>query len=187
MISSLKSLPLLRYISFAFVVVVLSLSGCTNIPAGIQPVTDFAKERYLGTWYEIARLDHPFERGLQQISATYTARDDGGVSVLNKGFNVAEQIWTEAQGKAYFVDKETTGHLKVSFFGPFYASYVIAVLDEDYQYALVTGPDTDYLWILARTPQLDPLITERLLEYAKATGFATDKMIFVDHNIRNLE
>ena len=163
------------------------LSACTGVPEKVTPVSGFELDRYLGKWYEIARLDHSFERGLSHISARYSLREDGGVRVLNQGFNTEEGEWQQAEGKAYFVDKETTGHLKVSFFGPFYASYVIAVLDEDYQYALVTGPDTDYLWILARTPQLDPLITERLLEYAKATGFATDKMIFVDHNIRNLE
>ena len=123
------------FVTVMLVSALFSISACTSIPPGITPVKDFDKARYLGTWYEIARLDHPFERGLEKISATYTLRDDGGVDVLNQGLEVATGEWPQAHGTAYFVGPDTVGHLKVSYFGPFYASYVVAQLDTDYQYA----------------------------------------------------
>lgn len=170
------------FVTVMLVSTLFSISACTSIPPGITPVKDFDKARYLGTWYEIARLDHPFERGLEKISATYTLRDDGGVDVLNQGLEVATEEWSQAHGTAYFVGPDTVGHLKVSFFGPFYASYVVAQLDTDYQYALVTGPDTDYLWILSRSPQLDQGIIDKLLNFAESKGYDTDAMIFVEHD-----
>ena len=160
----------------------LGLAGCTSVPEGVTPVTGFESERYLGTWYEIARFDHSFEEGLSRVTATYSKREDGGIRVLNKGYDAATGEWDEAEGKAYFVSDETTGHLKVSFFGPFYASYVIAELDKDnYQYSLVTGPDRSYLWILARQPTLSQDVLDELLSKAKSLGYATDEFIWVDH------
>ncbi|MEZ5593564.1 MAG: lipocalin family protein [Gammaproteobacteria bacterium] len=160
----------------------LLLSACVGVPEGLQPVTGFELESYLGRWYEIARLDHSFERGLEQVSATYTLREDGGVEVLNRGYDPAEKEWQEALGKAYFVDSPDIAHLKVSFFGPFYGSYVVIELDKpDYNYALVAGPDRSYLWLLARTPELDPAIVEQLVERARQYGFATDQLIRVKH------
>ena len=163
-------------------VFVILLAGCTSLPANIQPVSNFDKARYLGTWYEIVRLDHSFERGLNNVTATYSLREDGGINVLNKGYNPNTQTWKEAEGKAYFVGDENTGHLKVSFFGPFYASYVVAALDENYQYALITGPNTEYLWILSRTPQLSEELIDSLLNQARQAGFATEDVIVVTHN-----
>jgi apolipoprotein D and lipocalin family protein len=158
------------------------LSACTGIPDKVSPVTGFDKSRYLGTWYEIARLDHSFERGLEQVTANYSEMDDGGIKVLNRGYNPQEGEWSTAQGKAYFVGEQDVGHLKVSFFGPFYASYVIAELDkQNYQYALVTGPDTDYLWILSRQPALEQTIVDALVSRAESLGFATSELIFVEH------
>lgn len=165
----------------------LLLAACTGIPENIKPVDNFDANRYLGQWYEVARLDHSFERGLSHISATYTARDDGGINVLNKGFSIEEQEWQVAEGKAYFVDKKDQGHLKVSFFGPFYGSYIVFELDhKNYQYALVSGPDRSYFWLLARTPVLDKELQTELIAKASAQGFDTDKLIFVDHNPGNL-
>jgi apolipoprotein D and lipocalin family protein len=163
-------------------VFVILLAGCTSLPENIQPVSNFDKARYLGTWYEIVRLDHSFERGLNNVTATYSLREDGGINVLNKGYNPNTQTWKEAEGKAYFVGDENTGHLKVSFFGPFYASYVVAALDENYQYALITGPNTEYLWILSRTPQLSEELIDSLLNQARQAGFATEDVIVVTHN-----
>ena len=166
------------------VFLVLFLAGCTGAPDGIRPVTDFELDRYLGTWYEIARLDHSFERGLVDVSAHYSLRDDGGVDVVNRGYSPDKGEWQEAVGRAYFVEGENVGHLKVSFFGPFYGAYVVFELDrEGYQYALVAGPDRDYLWLLARTPNLDPQRVERLLARAAALGFATDGLIFPGQGI----
>ena len=132
----------------------LLLAGCIGVPEGIEPVTDFDVQRYLGTWYEIARLDHRFERGLDAVTATYESRDDGGLDVINRGYDTDSGDWRDARGRAYFVDDSDTAHLKVSFFGPFYASYVVFDLDKGYDYALVTGKDRSYFWLLARSPPL---------------------------------
>ncbi|WP_213194830.1 lipocalin family protein [Desulfuromonas sp. AOP6] len=152
------------------------------MPEQVRPVQGFDVDRYLGTWYEIARLDHSFERGLERVSAEYSRRGDGGVRVINRGFSPAENRWKEATGKAYFVREPSEGYLKVSFFGPFYGSYVIFELDhENYQYAFVCGPDTSYLWLLARTPQVDEELLKRFTKSAAARGFAVDQLIFVNH------
>ena len=156
------------------------LSSCTSVPQGIEPVNNFELPRYLGKWYEIARYDHSFESGLEQVTAEYSMQQDGGVKVVNRGFNPQNQQWKEAVGQAYFVQNSDVGHLKVSFFGPFYASYVIFELDQQaYQYALITGPDRDYLWILARSAQLDDKLKERLLTIIKQAGFDPAPLIWV--------
>ena len=164
-----------------FITGVLLLQACSQLPENIEPVTDFDVNRYLGTWYEIARLDHSFERGLQQVTAEYSLRDDGGIKVVNRGFDTQKQEWDEATGKAYFVGDKNIGQLKVSFFGPFYGGYNIIALDEAYQYAMVCGPDRSYLWILARTPDLDQSIVDNLVKAAGGLGFATKELIYVDH------
>ena len=162
---------------------VLLLAGCIRLPAGVLPVENFQLERYLGKWYEIARLDHSFERGLTRVSAEYRLRPDGGVLVLNRGYSAAEGRWKEAEGKAYFVNRADQGFLKVSFFGPFYGAYGILALDqENYSWALVCGPNRSYLWILARRSVLDEAVLRRLTGQARAAGFATEKLIFVRHD-----
>lgn len=167
----------MRYLMLGLV---LLLSGCVSIPEGIQPVKDFQAERYLGTWYEIARLDHSFERNMQQVTAHYSMREDGGIKVINRGFNNEKQEWKDAEGKAYFVEDSATGYLKVSFFGPFYGSYIIFDLGENYEYSLVTSTRTSYLWLLSRTPTLEHDQQQRLIQRMTKLGFATDKLIFVD-------
>ena len=163
------------------VLLVPVLSGCLGVPQGAEPVADFEIDRYLGKWYEIARLDHSFERGLSNVTAQYSLRDDGGVRVVNRGFNTKDAEWDEAVGKAYFVGDTTAGMLKVSFFGPFYGAYNVIALDQkDYQWSLVAGPDTDYLWILSREPRLDSAILDELLSLADSLGFDTGKLIIVD-------
>ena len=156
-----------------------SAASCQMAPPGIRPVSGFELERYLGKWHEIARLDHPFERGLTRVTAEYQRRADGGLKVINRGFNTAENEWSEAIGKAYFVRGAEVGQLKVSFFGPFYGGYTIIELDKaDYQYALVAGPDYSYLWILARSPDLQRATLERLVDKAKSLGFPTEALIY---------
>jgi len=147
----------------------LLLGGCTGMPESVTPVSGFSVDKYLGKWYEVARLDHSFERGLNNVSAEYSLKDDGGVTVVNRGFSIEDNEWSEAQGKAYFVDSSDQGYLKVSFFGPFYGSYVIFDLDKvDYQYAFVSGPDTSYLWLLSRTPDISPELKARFIKESKA-------------------
>ena len=159
------------------------LAGCVAVPDGIQPVSGFQAERYLGTWYEIARLDHGFERGMSRVTAAYRKRDDGGIDVTNRGYLADGKTWKQATGKAYFVQSPDIGYLKVSFFGPFYGSYVVFDLDkQDYRYALVAGPDRSYLWLLARSPTLDAATRDRLVARAQAAGFDTSKLIFVDQS-----
>ena len=106
------------------------MSACVNIPENVSPVTGFDIDRYLGTWYEIARLDHSFERGLESVTADYSYRDDGGIKVVNRGFDPAKNKWKETIGKAYFIDDSSIGRLKVSFWGPFYGAYNIIDLDK---------------------------------------------------------
>lgn len=158
----------------------LLLSACTGLPDNVQPVSQFEVERYLGRWYEIARLDHSFERGLTKVTADYIQRDDGGIDVINRGYDESHDEMNEARGKAYFVDKTDTGHLKVSFFGPFYGSYVVFELDkENYQYAFVSGPNHKYLWLLARHPKVDPAIITRFKEVAQEKGFDLSELIIL--------
>lgn len=160
------------------------LAGCAIAPPlGITPVTGFDRDRYLGYWYEIARLDHAFERGLSNVSATYGLRKDCGVQVLNRGYDERTGVWKEAEGRAYFIGDSTVGSLKVSFFGPFYGGYHIIALDRDqYAWAMIAGPNRDYLWILARNRRLPPDVQEQLRAQAKTLGFATDQLIWVQHD-----
>jgi len=161
----------------------LTLAGCaTAPPEGVRPVTGFEVNRYLGQWYEIARLDHSFERGMSDVQAVYQLQEDGSVKVINRGYNTRRQAWQEAIGRALFLGDSTVGSLKVSFFGPFYGGYHVIALDPDYRWSLVSGPDRDYLWILARDKTLPGEVRERLLSQAQALGFATDKLIWVEQN-----
>lgn len=158
------------------------LFGCVGIPDDVEPAKGFDVNRYLGKWYEIARLDHSFERGLEKVTAGYSLRGDGSIRVVNRGFNPESKAWKEAVGKAYFVGDPGTGRLKVSFFGPFYGGYNIIELDrKDYSYSLVCGPTKDYLWILAREPRLEGSVKAELIQKAKALGFNTDTLIMVTH------
>ena len=168
---------------YLFCLLLLFLSGCLGMPDSVHPVKEFALNKYLGKWYEIARLDHSFERGLNRVTAEYSLRDDGGVRVTNKGFSIKKNKWKEAEGKAFFVRGQDEGYLKVSFFGPFYGSYVIFELDkENYQYAFVSSYNNSYLWLLARSPNVSKELVDRFVKKSKALGFDTDGLIFVEQN-----
>lgn len=162
------------------------LSGCVvGSPDGIPAVEGFEVDRYLGRWYEIARLDHSFERGLSHVTAEYSLREDGGLKVVNRGYDEDAGEWSEATGKAYFVEQPSLGRLKVSFFGPFYGGYNIMALDqEEYRWALIGGNDTDYLWVLSRSPSLDPAVYQDLLSRAEAVGFPVEELILVEQGQR---
>ena len=159
----------------------LVLLGCVGTPDGVEPVRDFELKSYLGKWYEIARLDHSFERGLQQVTAEYSLREDGGVRVINRGFSTSDGSWDEAEGRAYFVEDEDLGFLKVSFFGPFYGSYIVFELDDEYRHAFISGPNTSYLWLLAREPEVSDELKTRFRERAGALGFDVDEIVWVEH------
>ena len=159
------------------------LSGCMGIPENVNAVKGFELDQYLGTWYEIARMDHSFERGMSNVTAQYSLREGGGVTVLNRGYKESKSAWDDATGKAFFVGDTSVGQLKVSFFGPFYGAYNIVALDQEaYQWSLVIGPDTDYMWILSRTAEMDESTLEDILSTARTFGFDTDALIFVKHD-----
>lgn len=159
------------------------IAGCTGIPDNVTAVDNFELDKYLGKWYEIARFDHPFERNLTNVSATYTKREDGGIDVLNKGYNRVNKEWKEADGRAYFIESPASGRLEVSFFRPFYSGYNVIALDKNkYSYAVVCGPDFDYLWILAREKELPQTKLDSLVVYCKNLGFNTGEFIFVDQS-----
>lgn len=182
MLSERLLMPSIRSLLLAFMSI-LTLAACSTAPPeGVRPVTSFEINRYLGQWYEIARLDHSFERGMSDVSATYQLQDDGSVKVINRGYDTQRQAWKEAVGRALFIGDSGTASLKVSFFGPFYGGYHVIALDQqNYRWSLVAGPDRDYLWILARDKTLPADIRDQLVSKARGLGFATDKLIWVDH------
>ncbi|EKN3570980.1 outer membrane lipoprotein Blc [Yersinia enterocolitica] len=157
----------------------LSVACGVTPPKDVKIVDNFQLPRYLGTWYEIARLDHSFERGLNNVTANYSPRDDGGVKVINRGYNAKKQQWQESIGKAYFIGSPQQASLKVSFFGPFYGGYNVIDLDDEYQHALIAGPNREYLWILSRTPTIDNQTRDRLVSVAQHYGFPGEELIWV--------
>lgn len=173
---NLAGLPVLSALGF--------LGACsTAAPKGAQVISPFDAQRYTGLWYEIARLDHSFERGLSKVSAQYKLQDDGSIQVINRGFDASTQKWREAQGVAKFTGATNVGSLKVSFFGPFYGGYHVVALDQaNYGWSMVIGPDTDYLWILCRDRQLPSGVQTQLLTIARQLGVNTDALIWVDQS-----
>lgn len=163
------------------VMVMFTLVACKSPtpPKGVKPVKDFNASRYLGKWYEIARLDYYFERGLTHVTAEYSLKKDGTLRVLNRGYDPVKSTWKESEGKAVFVGPENIAALKVSFFGPLYAGYNVIAIDPDYQYALVSGQSREYLWILSRTPEIPMDIRIKYLEIAQENGFPTNKLVWV--------
>ncbi|KLN96838.1 lipocalin family protein [Moellerella wisconsensis] len=154
------------------------INGCSvKVPSDIDPIKNFDLSRYLGEWYEVARIDNRFEKGLTQVSANYSLREDGGVKVVNKGWSATKKDWKESIGKAYFVESPQTGALKVSFFGPFYGGYNIIKLDDDYQYSLVVGPDKNYLWVLSRTPTMPAELLNQYIQFASELGFERQRIL----------
>ena len=172
----------MKYIISMILLTLVSFGCATNTPSGVKVIQNFEVDRYLGTWYEIARLDHSFERGMSNVTAQYSFNDDGTIRVLNTGFKDATNKWDSAEGKAKFKGKKNEGSLKVSFFGPFYGGYHIIELSKDYEYVMIAGPSKNYLWILSRDPKLDETTYNRLVEKAKNLGFPTHELIEVKHN-----
>jgi len=163
-------------------VIGIAFSSCATIPEGAVAVTPFDKERYLGKWYEIARLDFKYERDLNNTTAEYSLNDDGTIRVNNQGYNYVKEEWAQAIGKAKFAGDDNVAMLKVSFFGPFYSGYNVIALDNDYQYALVAGKNLKYLWILARETTIPDEVRERYLRIAQEIGYNTSRLIWVEHN-----
>lgn len=158
------------------------MSSCTSIPKKAKAVDNFDVNKYLGTWYEIARFDFRFEKDLNNVSAQYSLNDKGNVNVRNSGYNVVEKEWEKANGIAKFRGENDVATLKVSFFGPFYSGYNVVALDDDYQYALIAGKNLDYLWILSRTKDIPENIKADYLKIAQEIGYDTSRLIWVSQD-----
>ncbi len=167
------------------VAVGLLMSGCRST-SKLEVVSNFEVERYLGVWYEAARMPHGFEKNLSSVSANYSLNEDGTIKVLNRGFNDKKLQWEEVEGVAEFKAAEDQGWLKVSFFKPFYASYKVIYLNEAYTQAIVTGPSYGYLWILVRDPALPTTEIEWLVSKAGEFGFDTGKLLLIEQD-KNIE
>lgn len=169
----------LSRLNFIFLMIFLSACSSSTIPEGLTAVDHFDKNKYLGTWYEIARFDFYFERGLKNTTANYSLNTDGSIKVTNRGYDPQKKLWKESVGKAKFIGDETVAMLKVSFFGPFYAGYNVIALDSNYQYALVAGEDRSYCWILSRQKTIPDEIKNQFLSLAKKKGFKTENLLWV--------
>lgn len=171
----------------AWLLIAVLAGGCTGIPEGLEAVRGFEPERYVGRWYEIARLDHRFERGLVDVTADYALAPDGTeLSVINRGYDPDEGRWQQVEGTAEFQEAPDVASLSVTFFWPFSGGYHVLVLEPDYRWALVAGPSREYLWLLARAPDLPPPDErERLVAQARAWGFPVDQLIWVPHGVES--
>lgn len=159
----------------------VAVSGCAvTVPRGVEPVTGFDAKRYMGTWYELARIDHRFEKGLSRTSAHYSLEEDGTVTVINRGYSEEKNAWKESRGKARFLGKSDIAALKVSFFGPFYGGYNIVSLDDGYQTALVIGSSFDYFWLLSRTKSIPDWKFRQLLRIAQELGVDMSRVMAVE-------
>ena len=172
-----------RTFTFALITLIMTaLFSCSTIPKGVVAVTPFDSGRYLGKWYEIARIDFKFEKDLNNTTAEYSLNDNGTIKVVNGGFNTVKSKWDQAIGKAKFVGADNVAMLKVSFFGPFYAGYNVIAIDPDYKYALVGGSKYKYLWILSREKSIPDEVKDTYLKIAKQAGYNTQDLLWVEHN-----
>lgn len=160
---------------FLMAIAAMLFTGCESAKVDNSTVKSVDLNRYLGNWYEIARFDHSFERGIEYAMAHYTMRDDGKIDVLNTG--IKDGRAEDAKGIAKTTNQP--GLLRVSFFGPFFSDYRIMMLDENYQYVLVGGSTNRFLWILSRTPQLDEATLSLILAEAEHRGYDTTRLLWV--------
>jgi apolipoprotein D and lipocalin family protein len=177
----MKIKNLIKSLNLLFISI-LTFASCSSIPKGAVTVKPFEKQKYLGKWYEIARLDFKFERNLNNTTANYSLNNDGSIKVDNRGYNFKTKEWKQAIGKAKFAGDTNTGKLKVSFFGPFFSGYNVIALDNEYRYALVVGKNLSYLWILSRETSIPDDVEQKYLKIASELGFNTNELIWVEHN-----
>ncbi|MCL4110974.1 UNVERIFIED_CONTAM: hypothetical protein GTU68_030166 [Idotea baltica] len=168
-----------KAIVYLFAIGVVFLSGCVTKPSNIEPVKNFQAEKYLGKWYEIARFDNRFEKGMTNVTAEYSLNSDGSIKVVNSGVNPKTGERSYADGIAKFVGNQDTAFLRVSFFRPFYGAYIVFELDDNYKYAYIAGDDKNYLWLLSRTPTVPKNIKEDFVSKAKELGYNTSDLIWV--------
>lgn len=161
---------------------IFTFNTCSTISKGVVAVKPFDKKKYLGLWYEIARMDFRFERNLNNTTANYSLNSNGTIKVENRGYNYITKKWKQAVGKAKFYKDNNTAMLRVSFFGPFFSGYNVIALDNDYKYALIAGKNLKYLWILSRETTIPEDIKQNYLKTAQSSGFKTGDLIWVEHD-----
>ena len=169
-------------VSLISVSIMVGLCSCTSIPKGAVAVNPFDINKYLGKWYEIARMDFRFERNLNNTTANYSLNDNGSIKVDNRGYNYVTGEWKQAVGKAKPAGQPGEARLKVSFFGPFYSGYNVIALDNEYKYALVAGENLSYLWILSRETTVPDEVKSGYLTIARDLGYDTSALIWVEHD-----
>lgn len=162
--------------------VMIGFGSCTSIPKGAVAVKPFDIDKYLGKWYEIARMDFRFERDLNNTTANYSRNENGTIKVDNRGYNYVTKEWKQAIGKAKPAGQPGEARLKVSFFGPFYSGYNVIALDSAYTYALIAGNNLKYLWILSRETTVPEEIKTSYLKIAKDLGYDISALIWVEHD-----
>jgi len=151
-----------------------------SIPKSVKAVKPLNIKKYIGKWYEIARIDYLFEKGLTHTTADYSINKDGSISVVNRGFSIKKGEFVEAHGKAEFAGSPDEGKLKVSFFGPISSGYNVIKIDSGYNYALVAGEDFDHLWILSRKTTIPEEVKKEFLEIAEKSGYDISRLVWVD-------
>lgn len=161
---------------FTLSVLLCQLVGCTKPTVDNSVVANFDLNRFLGNWYEIARFDHKFERGMEHTNALYTLREDGKINIVNTGMRNGK--YSQAKGVAKLTEESAL--LRVSFWRPFYSDYRVMLVDDDYQYALIGSGSDNYLWILSRVPKISDDVRELILSEAQRRGYDTDKLIWVN-------
>jgi len=163
-------------------IILLILTACDSgkkIELKDEVSENFILERYLGQWREVARIDNSFERGLTRVTADYSRDSRGRIRVVNRGWSEKKNKWKEARG--YIKTTEVSGRLRVSFFRPFYADYIVLDIDSEYRYALVGGGSSNYLWILSRSGRIPDEIRKNYIEKAEKLGYKVDNMIFFNN------
>ena len=163
-------------------IIITVFCSCSTFPKGAVAVDNFNKEKHLGKWYEIARLDFKFEKNLNNTTAEYSLNENGTIKVDNNGYNTMKEKWVQSIGKAKFVNEDTKGMLKVSFFGPFYGGYNVIAIDSEYQYTLIAGSNLKYLWLLSRKTVMPKNVISKYLKIAQEIGYNTDDLIWVEHD-----
>jgi apolipoprotein D and lipocalin family protein len=166
--------------------VLTGIYACSTIPEGAVAVKPFDKTKYLGKWYEIARLDYRHEKNMDNVTAEYSLNDNGTIKVDNNGFNTKTGKWEQAIGKAKFAVDEQTAMLRVSFFGPFYSGYNVIAIDDEYRYALVAGENLEYMWILSRDTRIPDNIKLDYVRKAEMLGYKTAELVWVKHDERHV-
>lgn len=164
------------------IAILCATASCKTIPKGMTPVKDLDVNKYLGKWYEIARLDFKFEKNMTNTTAHYSLNDNGSIKVVNEGYDTVKNENKKSEGVAKLVGEEKEGKLKVSFFGPFYSPYNIIAIEDNYKYALIMGKNTDYLWILSREKSVPKKVKDQFLQKAIEAGYDVEKLVWVSHD-----